>query len=116
MNCQELAAHIERFQPDSAPRDVARLCLLLANMVENLDGLRREERLADACQEASLRLQAASDQHAAMTEELEQLAAMDPRQFTLQQVWVLIRAIKVQSHILQMHVGEPVQEKAQSSE
>ena len=110
MNCQELAAHIERFQPDCNLRDAARLCLLLSNTVENLDGLRRDERMADAWQEANLRLQAASDQHAAMTEELEQLAAMDPRQFTLEQVWVLIRAIKVQSHILQMYVGQPVLE------
>jgi hypothetical protein len=110
MNCQELAAHLENFQPETTPRDVARLCLLLANTVDNLESLRREDRIAGAWQEATLRLQAASDQHAAMTEELEQLAAMDPRQFTLQEVWVLIRAIKVQSHILQMYVGQPVSE------
>lgn len=115
MNCQELAAHIERFQPDAPSRDVARLCLLLANRVDNLDALRREERMTDAWNEANLRLQAASDQHAAMTEELEQLAATDPRQFTLEHVWILIRAIKVQSHILQMYVGQPVHE-AKSNE
>ncbi|HEY2826138.1 MAG TPA: hypothetical protein VGJ04_00940 [Pirellulales bacterium] len=108
MNCQELAAHIERLQPDAPSRDVARLCLLLANGVDNLDALRRDDRMADAWQDANLRLQAASDQHAAMTEELEQLANMDPRQFSLEQVWTLIRAIKVQSHILQMYVGQPV--------
>jgi hypothetical protein len=115
MNCQELAARIERLQPDSTPRDVARLCLLLANAVERLDTLRQDDRMADAWQDAGLRLQAAGDQHAAMTEELEQLAVMDPRQFTLEQVWVLIRAIKVQSHILQLYVGQPVSE-AKSSE
>jgi hypothetical protein len=110
MNCHELAARIERLQPEANARDVARLCLLLANTVDHLDGLRREDQLTDAWQGAQLRLHAATDQHAAMTEDLEQLAAMDPRQFTLQEVWTLIRAIKVQSNILQLYVGQPVLE------
>ena len=46
-------------------------------------------------------------QHAAMTEELESLAASDPRQFDPEQIWILIRAIKVQSQILQLYVGQP---------
>ncbi len=54
-----------------------------------------------------LRLQAATDQHAAMTEELESLARSDPRKFSPEQIWVLIRAIKVQSQILELYVGEP---------
>ena len=33
------------------------------------------------------------------------MAGSDPRQFTPEQVWVLIRAIKVQSQILQMYLG-----------
>ena len=54
-----------------------------------------------------LRLQAATDQHAAMTEELECLARSDPQRFSSEQVWILIRAIKVQSQILQLYIGEP---------
>jgi len=38
---------------------------------------------------------------------LEELASSDPKKFTQDQVWVLIRAIKVQSQILQMYVGTP---------
>ena len=57
---------------------------------------------------AGVRLQAATDQHAAMTEELESLARSDPREFTPDQIWVLIRAIKVQGQILQLYLGEPV--------
>ena len=53
-----------------------------------------------------IRLQAATDQHAAMTEDLEDLAQSDPASFTMDQVWVLIRAIKVQSQILQLYVGQ----------
>jgi hypothetical protein len=45
-------------------------------------------------------LQLATDQHAAMTQELEDLAASDPSSFSQDQIWVLIRAIKVQSQVL----------------
>ena len=45
-----------------------------------------------------------------MTDDLETLARTDPQQFTPQQIWVLIRAIKVQSQILQLYVGEPAME------
>jgi hypothetical protein len=54
-----------------------------------------------------LQLQLATDQHAAMTQELEDLAASDPDKFSQDQIWVLIRAIKVQSQVLQMYVGHP---------
>ena len=35
------------------------------------------------------------------------LASSDPRDFTPDQIWVLIRAIKVQSQVLQLYVGQP---------
>lgn len=106
MTCQELAARIQQLQPDAAARDVARLCLLLANSTDDVSKLQDERELTAAWREMGLRLQAATDQHAAMTEELESLARSDPRRFTPDQIWVLIRAIKVQSQILQLYVGE----------
>lgn len=108
MDCQTLAARIEKLQPDASLRDVARLCLLLTNAVEDAARLTDESTLTHAWQEMGLRLQAATDQHAAMTEELESLASSDPRKFSPEQIWVLIRAIKVQSQILQLYVGQPV--------
>ena len=107
MNCQELAARIEQLQPEAVPRDVARLCLLLANHVDDLEVLEDESCLSAAWQEMGIRLQAATDQHAAMTAELEQLAQADPDGFSMDQIWVLIRAIKVQSQVLQLYVGQP---------
>ena len=107
MTCQELAARIEELQPEAMPRDVARLCLLLTNSVQNIENLAGEEALAEAWQEMGMRLQAATDQHAAMTEELEALAQADPSEFSMDQIWILIRAIKVQSQILQLYVGQP---------
>ena len=104
-SCRELAARIEDLQPGAAPRDVARLCLLLTNFVDEINALDDEDQLTQAWQEMGIRLQAATDQHAAMTVDLEDLSRTDPAQFTMDQVWTLIRAIKVQSQILQLYVG-----------
>ncbi|HUY89381.1 MAG TPA: hypothetical protein VMV10_11650 [Pirellulales bacterium] len=106
MNCQELAARIQRLQPAATERDVARLCLLLSNFAEDLEALTDDERLNAAWQQAALRLQLATDQHAAVMQELEQLASSDPEKFTPDQVWILVRAIKVQAQVLAMYVGQ----------
>ena len=107
MKCTDLAGQIEHLRPDASPRDVARLCLLLSNAFPNLDDLTQHEALTEAWKDVDLRLQAATDQHAAMTEELESLARSEPRRFTADQVWTLIRVIKVQGQVLQMYVGQP---------
>ncbi|NLX98355.1 MAG: hypothetical protein GXY83_19530 [Rhodopirellula sp.] len=107
LTCHELAALIEQMQPDAPPRDIARLCLLLTNSFGDIALLSDEASLAEAWQDIGIRLQAATDQHAAMTEELEDLARSDPSGFSIEQIWVLIRAIKVQSQILQLYVGNP---------
>jgi hypothetical protein len=108
MNCHELAERIEKLEPQASPKDVARVCLLLANNTSNLDALTDFTQLNQAWKETGLKLQAATDQHAAMTQELEALASSDPEKYTQDQVWVLIRAIKVQSQVLQMYVGQPL--------
>lgn len=108
MKCQELAERIEKLQPDASPQDVARLCLLLTNSTSDLEDLKQRRALQDAWKATGLKLQVATDQHAAMTQDLEELAASDPKEFNQDQIWVLIRAIKVQSQILQMYVGHTV--------
>lgn len=105
MNCQQLAGRIERIYPNAAPRDVARLCLLLSNAVGDVESLEDEKRLRSVWREMSLRMQAATDQHAAVTEELESVTQEDPRRLTAEQVWVLIRAVRVQSQMLELYVG-----------
>ena len=107
MNCCDLAARIQKLQPGAVPRDVARLCLLLTNHVDDIQVLNNEQRLSKVWQEMGIRLQAATDQHAAMTAELEELAESAPENFSLEQIWVLIRAVKVQSQVLQLYVGQP---------
>ena len=110
MTCDELARRIQELEPRASAQDVARVSLLLANNTPQLDDLRDREALTDAWKQTGLKLQAATDQHAAMTEELESLARSDPRKFSPEQIWVLIRAIKVQSQILQLYVGEALLE------
>lgn len=108
MKCTDLASRIEQIRPEADVRDVARLCLLLSNTRQPLRELLDDATLTSVWKEMDLRMQVATDQHAAMTEELENLARSDPRRFTPEQIWILIRAIKVQSQILQMYLGEPV--------
>lgn len=106
MNCTDLANRIQRLQPTAAARDVARLCLLLANATDDIEALQDDRALTSAWRAMGLKLQAVTDQHAAMTDELETLARTDPQRFTPEQIWILLRAIKVQSQILQLYVGE----------
>ncbi len=105
INCQDLAARIQSIQPDALPGDVARLCLLLINNVSEPNKLEDDDFLADAWSEMGMRLQAATDQHAAMTEELEDVSRQNPADFTGEHVWILLRAIKVQSQVLQLYLG-----------
>ena len=106
MDCKDLAERIQQLQPEALPRDVARLCLLLTNHVGDIGLLEDEQVLARAWHEAGIRLQAATDQHAAMTADLESLSQGNPNDFSADQIWVLIRAIKVQSQVLQLYVGQ----------
>jgi hypothetical protein len=107
MDCHELAERIEQFQPGAGAREVARLCLLLANYVDDVEHLRTDEQLAQAWHDVSMRLQAATDQHAAMTADLEALATSPLTQLGPEQIWTLLRALKVQSQVLQFYLGVP---------
>ncbi len=106
MNCSELAQRIESLHPGEEAREVARLCLLLYNAAADPTQLADERQLDELWRQVAARLEAARDQHAAMTEELESLAQSDLSRMSIDQVWVLIRAIKVQSQVLQLYLGE----------
>jgi hypothetical protein len=108
MHCHELARRIEAVHPGASARDVARLCLLLANSTEDVETLREERTLTQTWREISLRLQAATDQHAAMTAELEALSRSQASELGPEQIWTLLRALKVQSQVLQFYLGAPL--------
>ena len=108
MKCTHLAERIERLRPDASARDVARLCLLLTNTSRDVSDFRDDRVLTAAWREMDLRLRTATDQHQAMTEDLEGLVCSSDHE---EQTWRLIRAFKVQSQILQLYLGGSVSER-----
>lgn len=108
MNCHELAQRLLQLQPELSPREVARLTLLILNHIEDPSDLEETETLMKHWKGASFRLQAAADQHAAVTAELEKLADDGPVKFDPDQIWTLLRAIKVQSQLLELYTDEAI--------
>ena len=106
MKCTEIAARIEKTNPCVDSLEVARICTLISSVVEDHSLLEDNDTFMQIWQDVNLRLAAASDQHAAVTSELEELATSDPREFESSQIWILVRAINIQSQILRMYVGD----------
>ncbi len=106
MNCQSLAQRLSDLQPELAPVDVARLCLLILTNAQDVDSLGDDEVLKKAWRNASFRLEAATDQHSAVSQELDEMCSDGPIQFTPDQLWILLRAVKVQSQILELYTDE----------
>lgn len=105
MICSELATKIQSQYPEASPAFVARQCLMLLNTVNDPNELRDDAKLQSTLSDCRMQYHAATDQHAAMTQELEELASSDPREFTPDQIWILVRSIKVQSQILKLYAG-----------
>ena len=106
MTCTEVTKKIEARMPGAEPIEIARMCTLMCGHVSDLSQFDNEIYFDSVWDEVTLRLHAASDQHAAMTQELEDLTNSDPRKFTPDQIWILVRAIKVQSQVLRMYQGD----------
>lgn len=105
MTCADLASRIQLLEPNASHQEVARLCLLMANSVESLDELEGDN-FNRVWREVGMRLNAATDQHAAMTEDLETLAAADMSNAGDDEIFTLLRALRVQTQVLKMYVGE----------
>lgn len=108
MTCQELADKLARLQPDASSTDIARLCLLILNSTPDHSVLENEQTLRGAQRAANFRLEAAADQHAAMSAELAELCKDGPVRFSPDQIWILLRAVKVQSQLLELYTEAPV--------
>ena len=108
LNCSELATKIQKDHPDASPAFVARQCLMLLNSAGDSTRLNEQELYQNTLSDCKLQYQAATDQHAATTQELEDLARSDPSAFSPEQIWILVRAIKVQSQILRLYAGSAV--------
>ena len=106
MNCSEIANKIEAGNPGATPLEIARMCTLICTAVDDPESLNNDETFLSVWDDVNLKLQAATDQHAAVTQELEGLADSDPSEFSQDKIWILIRAIKVQSQVLRLYVGD----------
>jgi hypothetical protein len=74
----------------------------------NVRGLEQRELHAIATR-LRLKLDQATDQYDAVTDELRTMAAGKPDDFGQEQVWTLLRTIKIQDQLLKMHMGgEPL--------
>lgn len=107
MNCHQLAQRLHELQPSLPPTDVARLTLMILNQTSDESLLVDDEKLTTAWRSASFRLEAASDQHAAVAEELDSLCSDGPIEFSPDQLWVLLRAVRVQGQILELYTDQP---------
>lgn len=94
--------------PAAAPAEVFRMAMLLCHANPQLDlddEAAQLEMLDRQIRELTLQLALHEDQHAAIAEDLECLASTEPCQFSVQHLWTLIRAIKVQSQLLNLYLG-----------
>ncbi len=109
-----LVQSIQKLLPEASNEDVARMSLLLL-LRDGSFAHGESNSIEPTIRDIQYRIQATSDQHAAVAEELEQLASSDPREFTADHIWTLIRAIKVQSQILEMYLDSSVPSTVSSS-
>ena len=105
MDAQELVNSIAKLRPEYSPAEHLRIALLLSLQYPDLSALDNELELERQCLEITIQLSATSDQHAAVANELDSLAATAPCEFTPDHLWSLVRALKVQSQILNLYLG-----------
>ncbi|SMP74881.1 hypothetical protein SAMN06265222_11862 [Neorhodopirellula lusitana] len=102
MKCHELAEQLAQDRPDLSPVEIARLCLILLNGENEPARLQDPKTRDQAWQSACFRFELATDQHAAVAEEVDQMFGDSPVAFSPDQLWTLTRAVKVQSQMLEL--------------
>jgi len=107
MTCEQLAGKLAQFQPQASAVDIARLSLLILNSCSDESLLSDDEYLRTAIRAANFRLDAVADQHSAMSCELDLLCQDGPVRFSPDQIWTLLRAVKVQSQLLELYTNAP---------
>ncbi len=105
MNAQKLATAVAQLRPEYTPAEHLRIALLLSLQHPDLEPLTDAEELERQCLDITLQLRATADQHAAVSSELDSLASTEPCEFSPTHLWSLVRALKIQSHILNMYLG-----------
>jgi len=105
MPLSKLIQQLHHQLPNANNRRVACLAMLVCDRDPELNCLDNGNDFLSLLDEIQLRMQSIDDQHAAVADELDQLALTQPCEFEPKHVWTLIRAIKVQSQFVDMLTG-----------
>ncbi|MFN3190467.1 MAG: hypothetical protein ACE361_08080 [Aureliella sp.] len=106
MSAPQLVNAISELRPEYTPAQHLRIALLLSLEHENIDALAADPvALERSLLEVTIKLSATTDQHAAVAGDLDSLASTSPCEFTPQHLWTLVRALKIQSQILNLYLG-----------
>lgn len=105
MSAQQLVNAIAELRPQYTAAEHLRIALLLSLQNDDLEQLSDANELERQLIEITIQLSATTDQHAAVAGELDSLAATSPCEFTPEHLWTLVRALKVQSQILNLYLG-----------
>ena len=105
MDALQLVELLQEARPGCEPAEHLRMALLISLQNPSLADIHDPEKLDAMCQEIAMQMSATSDQHSAVADELDSLAATAPCDFSPDHLWTLIRAIKVQSQMLNLYLG-----------
>lgn len=103
----EVLDAIASLRPDETPTEQLRLAFLYAlhQTPVHTDMAEIESHL----DQLLLKLSAVSDQHAAVSADLERLASEELCEFSPDHIWTLVRALRVQNQILNYYLGDVAQ-------
>lgn len=105
MIAQDLVQAVSDLRPEYTPAQQLRIALLLSLQHADINELTTDSiELEQQLSNVSMQLSATTDQHAAVSGELDSLASTSPCEFTPDHLWTLVRAIKVQSQILDLYL------------
>ena len=109
MDIMNLLEQVSVRMPSATPAEVFRMAMLLCHATNEPDSSDGQgdlyASLDELIRDLDLQLAGHEDQHAAIADDLESLASTEPCQFNVQHLWTLIRAIKVQSQLLNFYLG-----------
>lgn len=105
MQIYELIDRIACYCGHRDESELLRMAFLISLRVDAIGELDDAE-LEAHCDAVTSELENATEQHAAVSHELDQLADTLPCEFSPDHVWTLVRAIKAQNRFLQMYLGK----------
>lgn len=91
--------------PGAPAAEVFRMAMLLCHAAPAVEALSDDQLRAKLLSDIRLQIAMHEDQHSAIASELDSLASTEPCEFNANHLWTLIRAIKVQSQLLNFYLG-----------